>query len=411
MESIFIKEHKKVERTEDVKKIDACTLTLPPDNSSWKFLGLNKDYWSGYFIGARWLMPNELALVVEPKIDNLDYLKMFCTCLENSRSREHVSDIYEIIFDEPQIDLKSSQLEITPLIIIHFLMLLKNIVHKGLKRDYIWIEENLQSKIKGKLLMNHQIKKNLVKERNDRNFCRYQEYSVDCVENRILKKCLTFVRRYLSIVHDKQDRMASLFAYVFPAFAAVSDEVTLRELKGIRHNSLFKEYNEALRVAEMILKRFSYSIEQTAEDSKKTPPFTIDMSKLFELYVLTKLDAEYGNDILFQYHGKYGESDFIHITKRRILDAKYKIRYHHKYAIEDIRQLSGYARDVNVLKKMNVNLVNPIIPECFIIYPNQSGDKNIIDSKLLSEENEVKQFLKFYKYGIKLPMKNQEQSN
>ena len=80
------------------------------------------------------------------------------------------------------------------------------------------------------------------------------------------------------------------------------------------------------------------------------------------------------------------------------------------YEIDDIRQLSGYARDKGILKKLNISeneMLNTVVP-CLIIYPNQDsnnsnfedfGDKLIEDKKTKT----INEFTKFYKIGIKLP--------
>ena len=79
------------------------------------------------------------------------------------------------------------------------------------------------------------------------------------------------------------------------------------------------------------------------------------MSKLFELYVLGLLKDKYGDKILFQAKGSYGNPDYLLIDDMQplIIDAKYRPTYQQdknlSYIIEDIRQISGYARDVGIL--------------------------------------------------------------
>ena len=130
------------------------------------------------------------------------------------------------------------------------------------------------------------------------------------------------------------------------------------------------------------------------------------MSLLFELYVYSKLHKTYGKEVLFQYHGKYGDIDFLNVKDKTIIDTKYKEIYNqNKYKIEDIRQLSGYSRDVNVLKKLKFNLDDNLpILDCVIIYPDQNSEKTGIDT-LTFKNSRINQFHKFYKYGIKLPEK------
>ncbi|NOZ47167.1 MAG: hypothetical protein GXO79_10355 [Chlorobi bacterium] len=405
-EPLITKEHKSV----DLDSIIVERLEFD-NNFPEKYLGLlRNDLSTSYYIGCKWLIENEYAIVVEPKIKNIDYLTMFLHCFNSPITSDILSKIYKIDLNSPTIKLPAKTFELTPFIIIHFLNLLKKIVKKGLKRDYVWIEENLSSKIKGKILMAKSIKHNIVKARVDRNYCKYQEYSYNCIENKILKKTLNFVSNYLKHNLSENKGLINLLYFNKKVFDYIEDyEVTINSFKLIKTNSLYQEYNEALKVAKMILKRFDYSINQTTiEKEAEFPPFHIDMSLLFEIYSFSLLHKTYGNEIKYQYHGKYGEVDFLNTKNRTIIDAKYKVKYANgEYEIKDIRQLSGYSRDINVIKKVGIN-INKDVPiiDCVIVYPDQKdGSENIEEENFINPNKKIEQFYKFYKYGIKLPEK------
>ena len=411
---IEILEHQKL-TDKQKERLSSIDISLPNNNDKPEYLGLSSFGNVGYFIGAKWLKENEIALVVNPKIKDLDYLKMFMCCFNNPITSKEISNIYDIDLKKTPIQIPSTSFELTPLIIIHFLNLVKKIVKKGLKRDYIWVENNLNSKIKGKVLINQNIKQNIIKSRPDRTFCKYQEYSQNCLENKLIKKTLDFVFVYFKSHYSKNKELLNLFYFNYTAFSAISNNVDVNDIKSLKTNSLYKEYNETLKIAKIILKRFDYSIQNTEKNKEKYPPFHIDMSLLFELYVYSKLHKTYGKDILFQYHGKYGDIDFLNVKDKTIIDTKYKTYYKENFTgqtqwkrdeiAKDIRQLSGYSRDVNVLKKLNFNLDDNLpILDCVIIYPDQNTEKVDIDS-LTFKNNRINQFHKFYKYGIKLPEK------
>ena len=129
------------------------------NNAAPKFLGLESSenaFVSSYYIGASWLKENELAVIVEPKIASIDYLKMFSAVLSISTEKEsrYFSTYYGIEFGKSEIEVPSelNMNIITPLILIHYISVLKNLAKHGLKNDYVYIEENLQSKVKGHLL-------------------------------------------------------------------------------------------------------------------------------------------------------------------------------------------------------------------------------------------------------------------
>lgn len=382
-------------------------------------LGLGFDIygnlWSSYYIGIDWIKENESYIAVEPKIENLDYVKMFVHCLNHPEISKFIKEIYHIDFQKAQIETQNANWDLTPFLVVHFLSLVETITKQGLKSNYIVREENLISKIKGKILFSQQIKKNIASKREDRIYCRFQEYSIDCLENRLLKKALLFVQRYTTkhldkekykLLFQKQNRLLS-------AFENISENISYSETKRIKINSLYKEYVEAIDLAKQILRRFGYSYMNTHNtEEKKLPPFWIDMSKLFELYVYSLLKDAYGSKIIYQLsedgkrqtRGSYGDIDFMKLDEKILIDTKYKEIYTQdgKYDIDNIRQLSGYARDWGVLKKLDITSDNEVI-DCIFIYPDKTANDNLKNRDL--KETSIYQFTKFYKCGIKLPSK------
>lgn len=370
---------------------------------------------ASYYIGIDWIKEKESYIAVEPKIENLDYVKMFVHCLNHSEISKFIKEVYHIDFQKAPIETQNANWDLTPFLVVHFLSLVETITKQGLKSNYIVREENLNSKIKGKILFSQQLKKNIVSKREDRIYCCFQEYSTDCLENRLLKKALLFVQRYTAkhldkekykLLFQKQNRLLS-------AFENISENISHSEVKRIKINALYKEYVEAIDLAKQILQKFGYSYMNTYnKDEKKLLPFWIDMSKLFELYVYSLLKDAYGSNIMYQLsedgkrqtHGHYGDIDFMKLDEKILIDTKYKEVYTQggRYDIDNIRQLSGYARDWGVLKKLNITSDNEVI-DCVIIYPDKTSNDNFKDKEL--KETSIRQFTKFYKCGIKLPSK------
>jgi len=79
----------------------------------------------------------------------------------------------------------------------------------------------------------------------------------------------------------------------------------------------------------MILRRFDYSIREASSEQYFTPPFWIDMARLYEMWVLHRLQKLGINPIMFQEAGFYGRqvADFVIREENLILDAKYKPKY------------------------------------------------------------------------------------
>ena len=379
-----------------------------------KYLGIN-DWTASYFIGAAWLVPDELAVVVTPKMPDVDFVQMFLAALEVDTQKEsdYFAQCYGIQFDEPQIETHEELNQLTPLLVLHFLSLLERLVKHGLKKDYLLHEENLKAKVKGRILFGKHLKSNVFQQRSDRIYCQYQEYTEDIPENRLLKKALLFSERILdrcdslkrqSQYPDVQLRLNRLKA----SFSHISDDIEPYQVQKLSSNKLFKGYKEAIRVAKMILRRFDYSIREASSEQQSTPPFWIDMARLYEMWMLHRLHKLGINPIMFQEAGFYGRqvADFVIREENLILDAKYKPKYVEDWVdIDDIRELSGNARDDRLLP----NLPEDYSPRCIILYPGNT-DELKPESDILFEQQgrKIPHYRNFYKISVPLPVYNDE---
>ena len=368
---------------------------------------------NSYFIGVDWIIEKEKAIYVEPKLnctstDQTDYLKMLFSALKHSEVAKHTDDLFEIKWDKTTIEIEQHQDLLTPLLVVQYLRLVKEIVRKGLKKSYYKVENNLYSKVKGKVLVSQTIKQNLVKNKPLQTYCSYDEFGLNGLENRLLKKALVFIQRYLPNIKNLQSEKytTEIFNYINPAFEFVSEEVNLHDIKHTKTNVFYKEYEEAIKLAKLILKRFGYNITNTQEQTIKTPPFWIDMSMLFELYVYGKLKERFTGSGEIVYHKRFNglEPDFILKSKdgkfKMVVDAKYKPRYDiQNISIEDARQLSGYSRLDLIYKYLNKK--EKKIIDCLIIYSDQNSNRDSFKDDF--EFSKVDNYVKFYKIGIALP--------
>lgn len=379
-----------------------------------KYLGIN-DWTASYFIGAAWLVPDELAVVVTPKMPDIDFVQMFLAALEVDTQKEanYFAQCYGIQFDEPQIETDEELNQLTPLLVLHFISLLERLVKHGLKKDYLLREENLKAKVKGRILFGKHLKTNVFQQRSDRMYCQYQEYTDDIPENRLLKKALLFSERIL----DRCDSLKRQSQYpeiqlrlnrLKASFSHISDGIEPYQVQKLSSNKLFKGYKEAIKVAKMILRRFDYSIREAASEQQSTPPFWIDMARLYEMWVLCRLQKNAVNPIMFQEAGFYGRqvADFVIREESLILDAKYKSKYAEDWVdIDDIRELSGNARDDRLLQ----NLPEDYSPRCIILYPGNT-DELKPESDILFEQQgrKIPHYRNFYKISVPLPVYNDE---
>ncbi len=369
---------------------------------------------TSYFVGIDWIVENELPIYVKPKLDDdnseVNYVKMLFDILNEPENYNHLDQLCEIDFEKPSITIEQKQDLLTPLLLIQYLTILKKIVQKGLKKSYYPVTKNLNAKIKGKILINETIKKNHFNNKMLFNYCQYTEFGINSIENKILKKALLFsISAMQNLKGIEISQLNGLVNYIQPAFVNVDNEVNIEELKCIKPNILYIEYEQALKFAKHILKRYGYNISTTNLTVINTPPFWIDMSKLFELYVFSKLKERFTKHKEVTYHKKFNylEPDFIVKTNddsyKMVVDAKYKPQYQDgNISTEDVRQISGYAR----LKKVYdfLEFEYDKIIDCLVIYSNQNANRS--DFKNNNFELDIEEnYMQFFKIGIELPIK------
>ncbi len=395
------------------------------------YLGIGKDFRASYYIGTCWLREGEIAAAVTPKME-LDYIEMMriAFAVDSDHEINYFSQCYGIDFEQPSIPLNQSINYLTPLLIAHFIVVTEKIIRKGLKKGYVRREENLQNKIKGKIYVSKTIKENIVKCKLNKNVCVFQEFTADIPENRLLKKALLFCKKMITASesfsnHSAGQVLQKKLTHVLLGFETVSEYIQPAEIKQFHSNKLFAHYKTALQLAKLILRRYDYSINNISAFEQKTVPYWIDMSGLYELYVYAQLIKAYGKEnIGFQVNGYERTAvDFIKKDEKLIIDAKYKPKYDNSHAgmLDDIRQISAYARDKKILTALSVDMHSSDEIKCLIIYPKQSANDNknapnkhdpktrktvFVDDKnksLIDQSSEINCFRNFYKIDIPLP--------
>ena len=364
-----------------------------------------------YYIGVDWLVGEEYVYIA-PKMNcqeasvEIDFLKMLLEIYTADIEEKHTRDLVKIYWKEPQITIEQQKDFLTPFLVVQFLQLLKRITRKGLKKSYYTVEENLNSRIKGKIQIGKHLKQNVFKNKLTTHVCRYQQFGMDNLENRFLKKVLQFVisfkNTHPTFFAGNEATISELITYCTPYFELISEEIDIENLKNITINPFFKEYEQAIQIGKHILKRFSYNITETTQQKVTIPPFWIDMPKLFELYVYKKLQEQFGGrkEVLYHFIADYTELDFLLNTPeyKMVIDAKYKPIYKDSRDIDDIRQVSGYARLEAVYNEFKIE-ENKLI-DCLIIYPSLEENKSLN----IENKKEISKYRNIYKLSVSIPL-------
>lgn len=259
-------------------------------------LGLSEGKWS-HFSGAVWLRePTDgkpgIPLVVASKINNLDAVSMF---IDVAASSEHATSegLFGCKTNEPPIEGVVLPDDITLLQVAVYLSSLSKFCQRDLRQGFSHIRENMTGRVKGRILIEENIRKNTVRGRSDRIACEYTRMTIDTPENRILKAALSRCYRYIRQAGIKHyDTLSMWTRQCEAALAEVSlVQVTDNDFRHIRYSGLMQRYRHVHGLGRMIIKRIRTDSQGDLLDDKQsvTLPFYLNMWMLFEHYVGVQL--------------------------------------------------------------------------------------------------------------------------
>ena len=223
----------------------------------------------------RYLAPQTIRIsTAEKEVEDLEKNELF-----------HFFDKESPIFITDKIAKESSVLTATV-----FISMLKDLCRRPLMGKMISTEENLVGKVKGKVLFEKNIRKNSIKGRDDRLYCKYLRYSEDVVENQVLKAALQkasqFLNRYFGGTVSKENSYKDMISYCQNALDHVSlIKITPRDTSGIRVTGCYAYYKPVISVAKMVLNEITLESNGGSKVTSYVIPYAVSMSKLFEMYV------------------------------------------------------------------------------------------------------------------------------
>ena len=245
--------------------------------------------------------------------------------------------------------LKTQNLPLLEIFISMFLCELEALVKKGIKSDYVALEENLNF-LKGKLNINEQIKRNSIHK--ERFYVEYSEFLSDIKINRIIKTTLKFLYKKSNSSKNQQKIRELLF--MFNEVSTCDDYKDFFEKLII--NRQVKHYEQTLLWCKIFLLGNSFTPHK-GDDLAFALLF--DMNALFESYVGNFIKKKHA-DVSLQHSEKhlieapksfklkpdiFLEGEFIADTKWKIIrqdinesEKKYKISQ------ADLYQLYAYGK-------------------------------------------------------------------
>ena len=177
--------------------------------------------------------------------------------------------------------------------IIDFVNKAKIVCKKNLKRQSQRVEENLNCKVKGRILIQKQIKYNISRGQDQKTYCSYNKMSDDIRENQIIKYALHLCQKN----HEIGDALEEDIRLCLNTLSGVPlKKCSAADFVGLKNNGAFRQYKDALLSAKKVIERYCLSYSDASADggaesepkiqlsSGKVLPYFIDMNLLFEFY-------------------------------------------------------------------------------------------------------------------------------
>ena len=257
-------------------------------------------------------------------------------------------------------NLKTQNLPLLEIFISMFLCELETLVKKGIKSDYVALEDNLNF-LKGKLNINEQIKRNSIHK--ERFYVEYSEFLSDIKINQIIKTTLTFL--YKKSISSKNQQKIRELLFMFDEVSMCNDYKNF--FTNFAINRQVKHYEQTLLWCKIFLLGDTFTPHK---GNDLAFALLFDMNALFESYVGNFIKKKLPGTIL-QHQKKYlieKPREFrlkpdIFLEGKFIADTKWKIiKSRDDISQADLYQLYAYGKKYECGK-------------LYLIYPKIDGAK------------------------------------
>lgn len=256
------------------------------ESNKIKLEKINSNKWkltARCFVGAIWLKNNQIN--INSKIGAINLFKMM-------RIAEYLPEIF---FKEIFLSRSKS---IQELIIDYLLFLVQQLFFGGSYRSYR--EKILLSQtIKGKILFRQTLRHSL--GRQDQLVCSHDEYSMDILENHLLKYTLWQI---LKINPTSNQRLLTLKYLDILHDVTLLHSLNLLVFKSVQYHRLNEHYRHVHQLCQLLLQNFSF-YHSTGEIPFSS--FLINMPELFEKFIVNLLKYQL-KEVKIVYHNRFSVS-------------------------------------------------------------------------------------------------------
>ena len=236
----------------------------------------------------------ELAVCIKPRfgMNQWDMLLSVMQDPEYDKYIEgHENKFFEIFYEEGTIRTNVETNGGELILIISFLKACQSICRKQLKLQMQFEEANFNGNVRGAIRIDKHIKENVIKGREDRIYCRYPDFSVDTLENRILKKALQISEKTLNEKKVPLSELKGIMRFCKASLSRVTNKaITKADFGRVNTTGFNSYYKKSIELAKLIILHCGMNISSEDENTteKDIIPYLIKIETLFEYYVRAK---------------------------------------------------------------------------------------------------------------------------
>lgn len=261
------------------------------------------NYHTSGTVGVGWLRDDHGKIIIDPVTQEkcaliitpryaLNPWDMLIKVMNDPEYELYVSgsngDFFKIYTDQELIPVNNAEKGGELLAAISLVKECERICKKYLRRSMAFKEENFNGKVVGNIQVSKHIKTNITQGREDRVFCRYPVFTVDTLENRIMKAALKKAHDTIRVSGLPLKSIGRIYSFC---------ENSLKEVRTVKigrsdfgkanvtgFNSVYKKVIDLAKT--VILGNGSNDLFGTeTEEVRFIIPYTINMESLFEFYV------------------------------------------------------------------------------------------------------------------------------
>ncbi|SFK53322.1 McrBC 5-methylcytosine restriction system component [Lachnospiraceae bacterium KH1T2] len=261
------------------------------------------NYHTSGTVGVGWLRDEHGKIIIDPVTNQkcaliiipryaLNPWDMLIKVMNDPEYELYVSglngDFFKIYTDQELIPVNSTEKGGELLAAISLVKECERMCKKYLHRSIDFKEENFNGKVVGNIQVSKHIKSNITQGREDRIFCRYPVFTVDTLENRIMKAALKKAHTVIRRSGLPLKSLGRIYSFCENSLKDVRTvKISRSDFGKVNVTGFNSVYKKIIELAKTILtENISNDLfAKETEEIKYIIPYTINMESLFEFYV------------------------------------------------------------------------------------------------------------------------------